>query len=188
MPKAKHKSASHEQPATAQLFAPDVGQHVHKTNRLYYGDNLTIMKTLPDSSVDLIYLDPPFNSQRTYNLIYTKLTGLPLPEQEEAFCDAWQMDPEKEDMARDIPITLHDQYGVADEVAQFWKAWILALRKTKSSQLAYLVYMTYRLFEMKRILKPTGRASRRTVCSSRLAQVNVTELTYLLADQVSSPS
>lgn len=66
-----------------------------KSNHLYYGDNLTIMKSIPQSSIDLIYLDPPFNSQRNYNLIYKKLTGQPVPEQEEAFCDAWEMDPEK---------------------------------------------------------------------------------------------
>lgn len=95
-----------------------------KPNRLYYGDNLTIMRDcLPSASVDLIYLDPPFNSQRNYNLIYTKLTGYPVPEQEEAFCDAWRMDPEKEEMAREMPITLA-QYGVTDDVVQFWTAWI----------------------------------------------------------------
>lgn len=143
-------------PAAEALFAGDVGQHVHKGNHLYYGDNLTIMRGMPEASVDLIYLDPPFNSQRTYNLIYTKLTGLPLPEQEEAFCDAWQMDADKEDMAREMRITLHSDYGVTDDVAKFWQAWIDALRATHSSQLAYIVYMTYRLFEMKRILKPTG--------------------------------
>ena len=41
-----------------------------RSNHLYYGDNLTIMKNIPTGSVDLIYLDPPFNSQRNYNLIY----------------------------------------------------------------------------------------------------------------------
>jgi DNA modification methylase len=138
------------------MFDASVGQHVPKSNRLYYGDNLTIMREMPSASVDLIYLDPPFNSQRTYNLIYTKLTGLPLPEQEEAFCDAWQMDAEKDEMAREIPIVIHDKYGVSDDVAQFWRAWISALRKSQSSQLAYLVYMTYRLFEMQRLLKPNG--------------------------------
>ncbi len=126
-----------------------------RTNKLYYGDNLTIMRNMPEASVDLIYLDPPFNSQRTYNLIYTKLTGLPLPEQEEAFCDAWQMDAEKEEMARQLPIAL-GQYGVTDDVVAFWTAWINALRTTQPRLLAYLLYMTYRLFEMKEILKPTG--------------------------------
>lgn len=124
-------------------------------NHLYYGDNLTIMRTMPSACIDLIYLDPPFNSQRNYNLIYKKLTGLPVPEQEEAFCDAWDMDAEKEEMARRMPIVLRD-YGVDQDLIQFWKAWIDALRHTQPRLLAYLVYMSYRLFEMKRILKPTG--------------------------------
>jgi len=138
------------------LFTGVESPSVTKPNQLYYGDNLTIMRDyIPSASVDLIYLDPPFNSQRNYNLIYTRLTGYPVPEQEEAFCDAWQMDPEKEEMARQMPITLAE-YGVTDDVVQFWKAWINALRSTQPSLLAYLVYMTYRLFEMRRILKPTG--------------------------------
>lgn len=148
------KKAAKARPAA--LFEDSVGQRVHKHNMLDYGDNLTIMRAMPDSSVDLIYLDPPFNSQRTYNLIYTKLTGMPLPEQEEAFCDAWTMDSEKIQMAEEIPITIHDKYGVTDDVAKFWKAWINALRTTEPRLLAYLVYMTYRLFEMRRILKSTG--------------------------------
>lgn len=124
-------------------------------NQLIYGDNLTVMRTMPNACVDLIYLDPPFNSQRSYNLIYKKLTGLPVPEQEEAFCDAWEMDAEKEEMARKMPIVLRD-YGVDEELVMFWKAWIDALRHTQPRLLAYLIYMSYRLFEMRRILKPTG--------------------------------
>jgi len=110
---------------------------------------------MPPASVDLLYLDPPFNSQRSYNLIYQRLTGQPVPEQEEAFCDAWVMDTEKEEMVRTMPIVFRD-YGADDGLIQFWKAWIDALRHTQPRLLAYLVYMSYRLFEMKRVLKPTG--------------------------------
>jgi DNA modification methylase len=124
-------------------------------NQLFYGDNLTIMRNMPRASVDLIYLDPPFNSQRNYNLIYKQMTGLPVPEQEEAFCDAWELDPEKEEMARRMPIVLRE-YGVDESLVQFWQAWISALRNTQPHLLAYLIYMTYRLFEMRRILRPTG--------------------------------
>lgn len=126
-----------------------------KSNRLFYGDNLTIMQNMPSACVDLIYLDPPFNSQRTYNLIYKQLTGLPLPEQEEAFCDAWELDAEKEEMARKMPIVLRE-YNADDSLVQFWSAWINALRTTQPHLLAYLIYMTYRLLEMRRLLKPTG--------------------------------
>lgn len=126
-----------------------------KNNHLFYGDNLTIMRSMPSMSVDLIYLDPPFSSQRNYNLIYKKLTGQPVPEQEEAFCDAWEMDAEKEDMVRNMPIAF-EEYGADKELIQFWQTWIQALRHTQPRLLAYLVYMSYRLFEMKRLLKPSG--------------------------------
>jgi DNA modification methylase len=126
-----------------------------RSNHLYYGDNLTIMRSMPNACVDLIYLDPPFNSQRNYNLIYQKLTGQAVPEQEVAFCDAWDMDPEKEEMARRMPIVLRE-YGVDEDLVLFWKAWVDALRHTQPRLLAYLIYMSYRLFEMRRILKPTG--------------------------------
>ena len=55
-------------------------------NQLYYGDCLTVIeKDIDLESVDLIYLDPPFNSNRTYNAIYKDETGCPLPDQIEAF-------------------------------------------------------------------------------------------------------
>lgn len=133
----------------------EVPQPTLSSNYLYYGDNLTIMRNMPSACVDLIYLDPPFNSQRNYNLIYKKLTGQPVPEQEEVFCDAWDMDPEKEEMARRMPVVLRE-YGVDEDLVLFWKAWIDALRHTQPRLLAYLIYMSYRLFEMRRILKPTG--------------------------------
>lgn len=126
-----------------------------RENELFYGDNLTIMRKMPSACVDLIYLDPPFNSQRTYNLIYKQLTGLPVPEQEEAFCDAWELDPEKEQMVRDLPSFLKE-HDFADDVIQFWTIWLNALRYSQPRLLAYLVYMSYRLLEMRRLLKPTG--------------------------------
>ncbi len=107
------------------------------------------------ASVDLIYLDPPFNSQRNYNLIYKKLTGQPVPEQEEAFCDAWEMDAEKRELIRKMDVVLRDR-EITEDVIAFFQAWTKALQNTQPRLLAYLVYMTYRLAEMKRILKPDG--------------------------------
>ena len=71
-------------------------------NRLYYGDCLTIMQDMPLASVDLIYLDPPFNSNREYNAIYKDETGRPMPDQIEAFRDLWSLDEERE-RARENP-------------------------------------------------------------------------------------
>jgi site-specific DNA-methyltransferase (adenine-specific) len=124
-------------------------------NKLFYGDNLTIMRKMPSESVDLIYLDPPFNSNRSYNLLYKNTTGLPIPEQIEAFCDTWELDYEKNEMAFDIPNIMRE-YGIQNDVVQFWYYLVLALKTTNPKLLAYLVYMTIRLIEMHRILKPTG--------------------------------
>ncbi|MDR1963301.1 MAG: site-specific DNA-methyltransferase, partial [Planctomycetaceae bacterium] len=124
-------------------------------NKLFYGDNLTIMRKMPAKSVDLIYLDPPFNSNRSYNLLYRNTTGLPIPEQIEAFCDTWELDYEKSEMANDIPHIMQT-YGIQKDVVQFWHYLVLALKNTNPKLLAYLVYMTIRLIEMHRILKPTG--------------------------------
>lgn len=75
-------------------------------NRLYYGDCLTIMSEWPSQCIDLIYLDPPFNSNRQYNAIYKDETGRPLPDQIEAFCDMWELDPERERAIRTMPVLM----------------------------------------------------------------------------------
>lgn len=61
-----------------------------KTNVLYYGDNLDILRNhIPDESVDLVYLDPPFNSKATYNVLFRESSGEPSEAQIEAFEDSW---------------------------------------------------------------------------------------------------
>ena len=125
-------------------------------NTLYYGDCLAIMRDHIDKeSVDLIYLDPPFNSNRQYNAIYKDETGRPLPDQIEAFCDLWEMSTERERAIRNLPILMREQ-GVDDTVAEFWRVWVNALRNTQPKLLAYLSYMVERLLWMRFILKPTG--------------------------------
>lgn len=124
-------------------------------NHLYYGDNLTRMQQMPKHCVDLIYLDPPFNSKQNYNLIYKTMTGLPVPDQAEAFCDTWEMDAEKEELARTMPLLMREM-GVEDYYVQFWALWIKALRQTQPHLLAYLIYMVQRLLHMKSLLRPTG--------------------------------
>ncbi len=124
-------------------------------NRLYYGDCLTVMSEWPSDYVDLIYLDPPFNSDRQYSAIYRDETGRPLPDQVEAFSDMWELDPERERVIRAMPILMREA-GIADEVAEFWRQWMNALRGTQPRLLAYLSYMAQRLLVMHRILKPTG--------------------------------
>lgn len=125
-------------------------------NKLWYGDNLTIMQEhMGKHSVDLIYLDPPFNSKQNYNLLYKTMTGKPVPEQVEAFCDTWEMDAQKEAIARSMPVLMREA-GVDDYYVDFWRLWMQALRNTQPHLLAYLIFMVQRLLQMKSILRPTG--------------------------------
>src|SRR5579862_855870 len=128
---------------------------VRRMNQLLYGDNLHIMQQMPKWSVDLIYLDPPFKSDQTYNLIYSKYTGRPIPEQAQAFCDTWEMDVEKEHLSQTMPALLAE-IGVENYYIEFWRLWVHALKDVQPHLLAYLIYMVERLVHMKKILKPTG--------------------------------
>ena len=124
-------------------------------NHLFYGDNLSIMSTMPKNLVDLIYLDPPFNSKQNYNLIYKTLTGKPVPDQADAFCDTWAMDPQKYELAKAMPVLLRE-HGVPDFYVEFWRIWVNSLRGANEPLLSYLVYMVQRMLHMSKILRPTG--------------------------------
>lgn len=124
-------------------------------NKLWYGDNLTIMKQMPKHCVDLIYLDPPFKSDTNYNLLYKNMTGKPVPEQAEAFFDTWELDAEKIKIAESMPKLMY-QHGIDDQYVKFWQLWMKALKNTQPALLAYLIYMVQRLLYMKVILRPTG--------------------------------
>lgn len=124
-------------------------------NKLHYGDCLTIMSDMPSESVDLIYLDPPFNSKRDYNAIYKTATGRPLPDQVQAFSDTWKLDSDRERSIQAMPLLMCEA-GIGSDIADFWRAWSNSLRKTNPTLLAYLSYMTERLLPMRRVLKDTG--------------------------------
>lgn len=126
-----------------------------QANRLYYGDCLDIIKEhIPPKSVDLIYLDPPFNSNRKFSLIYHDQYGKPLKEQEQAFNDIWTLDAERR-ASIDRVLTMFAS-KVSQESASFWGALSKALEVSDSSMLSYTSYMAERLLMMKDILKPTG--------------------------------
>lgn len=117
-------------------------------NTLYYGDNLDIMRRyIPDESVDLIYLDPPFNSNATYNVLYAEHNGSRSSSQIKAFEDTWSWGREAEETYADL-VTRADQ--VAD-VMQAFRTFLGAC-----DMLAYLAMMAPRLQEMRRVLKATG--------------------------------
>ena len=67
------------------------------TNTLYYGDNLAVLREhVPDESVYLVYLDPPFNSNASYNVLFKERTGEESPAQIKAFTDTWEWTQETE--------------------------------------------------------------------------------------------
>ena len=120
-------------------------------NRLYYGDNLEVLrKYIADESVDLIYLDPPFNSQANYNILYKEQNGSQSASQIKAFSDFWHWDEE----AQETYEYLLDTRNVQSSVAVAVKAIIDLIGKNDVS--AYLVMMTVRLVELRRVLKETG--------------------------------
>ena len=120
-----------------------------KTNVLYFGDNLEILrKYIPDNSIDLIYLDPPFSSKKDYNIIFREATGERSEAQIKAFSDTWTWDKTAERTYYDIVQT------APPEVATLIDALHNVLGN--NDVMAYLVMMTPRLVEMRRVLKDTG--------------------------------
>jgi adenine specific DNA methylase Mod len=126
-------------------------------NTLYFGDNLSVLTGrdgqgqpyFPDASVDLVYLDPPFNSNRSYNVLFKDEHGAQAPSQITAFEDTWNWasaadtyeetlaDADTPDRVRRALEALHDLLGA-------------------SEMMAYLAMMTPRLLQLHRVLKPTG--------------------------------
>jgi DNA modification methylase len=118
-------------------------------NRLYFGDNLGILRRqVPDSSVDLIYLDPPFNSNATYNVLFKEKSGEEDAAQITAFEDTWQWSVEAEAVYKEI-VTSGPR-----KLADLMQALLAFLGC--NDMMAYLVMMAIRLVELQRVLKPTG--------------------------------
>jgi DNA modification methylase len=120
------------------------------SNVLYYGDNLEILRRhIPDESVDLVYLDPPFNSNRSYNILFKQKTGEESQAQIEAFDDTWTWSHEAEEHYQELV-----GGGTPLKVAEA----VEAMRRLLGDNdiFAYLVMMTARLVELRRVLKPTG--------------------------------
>jgi site-specific DNA-methyltransferase (adenine-specific) len=118
-------------------------------NKLYYGDNLTVLRgCINDESVDLIYLDPPFNSQATYNVLFKSTAGEKSKAQIEAFEDTWHWGEEAE-MAFDG--VMHGPNTDAAEMLRSMRSFL-----KENDMMAYLSMMGVRLLELRRVLKPTG--------------------------------
>jgi DNA modification methylase len=121
-------------------------------NKIYYGDNLDVLRRyIKDESVDLCYIDPPFNSKRNYNQIYNNI-GKEDQAQAQAFVDTWTWN----DIAMQGLAEIQSNYNGVFTSQSI--DLITGLDKVlgKGSLLAYLVSMTLRIAEIHRVLKPTG--------------------------------
>ena len=121
-------------------------------NTLYYGDNLTVLREhIPDESVDLVYLDPPFNSNATYNVLFRERTGEESPAQIKAFTDTWEWTAEAQyTYEKEIILNPTTPQSVKDTISAF-RQFI-----GQNAMMAYLVMMAPRLVELRRVLKSTG--------------------------------
>jgi len=118
-------------------------------NTLFYGDNLDILREyIQDESIDLIYLDPPFNSKKTYNILFKDESGFDSEAQITAFDDTWHWGEQAEET----------YFELVNKAAPNIATMISALREFIGSNqmMAYLVMMAVRLIELHRVLKPTG--------------------------------
>ena len=118
------------------------------SNLLYYGDNLDILRrSVKDETVDLVYLDPPFNSNTNYNVLFAEKDGSRAASQIQAFSDTWTWNQESESVFAEI-VTAG---GRAADCLQAFRTFL-----GECDMLAYLVMMAPRLMELRRTLKSTG--------------------------------
>ncbi len=118
-------------------------------NKLYFGDNLRILReNVPGDSVDLIYLDPPFNSNATYNVLFRERTGEDSAAQITAFEDTWSWSIESEIAFQDVVTGGPEKLG---DLLQAMRGFL-----GQNDMMAYLTMMAQRMAELHRVLKPTG--------------------------------
>src|SRR5215469_11272916 len=117
-------------------------------NWLYYGDNLDVLRRyVKDETVDLVYLDPPFNSNQDYHVLFAEQDGSRSATQIQVFKDSWHWDQEAADAYKEIV----EAGGRVSQAMQAFRQMLGA-----NDMLAYLAMMTSRLVELQRVLKPTG--------------------------------
>ena len=116
---------------------------------LYFGDNLDILRNeIKAESIDLVYLDPPFNSKRDYNLLFKTPKGHDSDAQITAFDDTWTWGEQAE---REFSELLHQQNTDVAEMIRSMRRFM-----KESDMMAYLTMMANRLVELHRVLKPSG--------------------------------
>ncbi len=117
-------------------------------NTLYYGDNLDVLRRyVRDETVDLIYLDPPFNSNASYNVLFAEKNGSRAAAQFQAFEDTWHWDRAAAEAYQEV-VEAGSRAGEAMHAFRHLLG--------DNDMLAYLAMMAPRLVELRRVLKPTG--------------------------------
>ena len=117
-------------------------------NHLYYGDNLNVLRDLPGDHVDLIYLDPPFNSNAGYNQLFKAPDGSGSTARIEAFNDTWHWGDAAEDAFQAVR---RSPNAAAAQMLSAMRGFL-----GENDMMAYLAMMAVRLIELHRVLKPTG--------------------------------
>lgn len=118
-------------------------------NHLYYGDNLKVLRdSIASHSVDLIYLDPPFNSNAGYNILFKAPDGGQSSAQIEAFDDTWHWNDSAEEAFGDV---MRGGNAAASTMLRAMRSFL-----GDNDMMAYLAMMAVRLIELHRVLKPTG--------------------------------
>jgi site-specific DNA-methyltransferase (adenine-specific) len=123
-------------------------EEMFKHNTLIYGDNLPTVRKFPNACIDLIYLDPPFNSNKNYSIFFKEKTGVCSASQMKAFTDTWHWDEKTQVIFRNL------QMG-EENIRRLMQSLEILLG-SENDMMAYLVMMTVRLIEFRRILKPKG--------------------------------
>lgn len=120
-----------------------------RVNQLFYGDNLDVLReSIADESVDLIYLDPPFNSNANYNVLFKSKSGEGADAQITAFEDTWHWNDKAEDAFDQV---MRSGLTGASELLRAMRGFL-----GENDMMAYLAMMAIRLIELHRVLKPTG--------------------------------
>ena len=141
--------------SSPMLYSPHAYQGRHPMtatdwkNQLYFGDNLDILRNhVADASVDLIYLDPPFNSNANYNVLFQEKSGQQSAAQITAFEDTWHWSLESERAYQDV---VTNAPGKLPDLLQAMRSFL-----GDNDMMAYLTMMAQRMVELHRVLKDTG--------------------------------
>lgn len=125
-----------------------MGEQKGSMNRLYYGDNLDVLRRhVADDSVNLVYLDPPFKSNQDYNVLFREQSGTRSAAQIMAFEDTWRWDQAAAAVYEEVV----EGGGKVSQVMQAFRTFL-----GPNDMMAYLAMMAPRLVQLRRVLKPTG--------------------------------